>query len=379
MKKLIFFCAFIAFFFLFGILVSFFLDYQFLDNFLVSLSKVKWFFVILSCVFAFICGIFIHESGHLVSFLIDHIKIRCFAVLLFVFFKDNTTKKYKFRINFSLLKILGGFVVPDLPEVNDKNYDDIRRSFSKSLINGPLFSYFSLGIFIFSFIISFIFLGGSFFLGFIFYFDIIYLIFVLLATKSFNLNNGFFFGDRYAYKKILSDEDFFLATLLSYQTFSLNIQEQTNAFLINKVKQILKEKPYSLFSESLIIYYIDSLIFDGLEPDITVNIDSVVRKQDSIQLAYYKVLFNYVFSGDNSFNESYSKFKEYYEFIENSIEDRYLKLLEHNICEFDNSEILLDEDNYWPENGLFSFLIDEFSDFKKYVKRIDKKYKIDEI
>ena len=91
--------------------------------------------------FAYFISVLLHELTHLIAFRVKGIKVKALLVLFFVVFLDD--HKWRIKLNFKLLKLGGGMVIPQITSIKeDKTYYKIADGISTSLIAAPIFTCF---------------------------------------------------------------------------------------------------------------------------------------------------------------------------------------------------------------------------------------------
>ena len=310
--------------------------------------------------------IIVHETGHIVGFINKKTKIKAVMMLcLLIFKKDN---HFYTRVHLGLLRLVGGFVVPEIKEINEDNYEDYRKVFAHSIKLGPIFSTIFVSLMLVLLLVSMIVFPGSAFTGVMFYSNIMSFVMYLIVLKSFNVQYQQIYGDAVSAKKIITDDDFYFATILSY--YGLSEDESSDAFMFDRIVKRLLDAKKSSYTKDFIIYYLFAVLFDGQEEnkDIKINLSVNQFGFHEIEEVYLHTLYAY--------KNNRSEYLSLYNFL-NSINVNnknlyyFRALLKYNIGEEENSEYLLDKNSFdFSAFFPFYYFVDFFSDYRKMVKRI---------
>lgn len=268
-------------FFIIGFLMSFLIHSGLWNKLIMGFKSINIFLAILLILIFFFLVILIHELGHLFSFLANGIKIRALYVLCFIF--KRTKKGFKFEIYLPFLKLLGGIVVPELPNIrNDEEYKTVKTKFSKALIAGPMISlYYSILVTIL-FILSWTLTNNSFLIGFTACYFIITFLLTIIVMLSSKIHTNEIYGDFIAYKKMKDDELFQLNQIVQYITFRLEEDLLTTNYLIKRMEDYIKNNnvSYDLFSINLYSQYLNIILF---KEDISVS-NEIINKIEEYKI-----------------------------------------------------------------------------------------------
>ncbi len=151
----------------------------------------------------------LHELTHLFSFVFSGYKNDVIIILFLIFYKNNN--KWKIKIDFRLLALGGGLVMPNLGRIESENdFNKAKKATLISLLAAPLFTLIS-GILLF--LLTFIFFYKiPFLVPIAFYTLLLSLLFTLLSSKSTDQ----IYGDFKAYQKVKSDSAFALLIISQY-------------------------------------------------------------------------------------------------------------------------------------------------------------------
>ncbi len=154
--------------------------------------------------------IIVHEVGHFIIYAVNKIDISYFYIFPFEFNMENS----KMNKSFGKIKPYMGLVIPEVNEINDENYADLRKTICKSLILGPAANFIAAIICLCGMNYNDMFMYGLF----------INVIMVIMCLSK----NEYVYGDFYAYKYIKESEMFYLRILYSYCEFSKNEHQDIN-------------------------------------------------------------------------------------------------------------------------------------------------------
>lgn len=332
-----------------GFIMSFLIHSQLWNLLIVSLSNFNIFLYLLLPLLFFSLVIFVHELSHLISFVVSKIKIRAIFVLIFGLYK-NKDRKWRFIVVPKNIKMLGGFVVPDLPVINsDQGYDDVKNKFAKALLAGPIGSLIYAVLIIIIFILTWFLTNNLFWIAFNFLNMIVTILITVLVFISSKLSSDQFYGDFVAYKKFETDQVFHMSQIDQYIGFSLNETKDTYEYLYNKITNYyinLATAQYTVFDYSLL----QTQISLNLDKDILdLRLDFLIDKYDPFYLSrakgglelaflisayYYKkgnvekayVLFNHIKGAKNKHYTTEDQqliIKEYEHFINLANNEQY--------------------------------------------------------
>jgi|SRR5690625_3803170 len=279
-----------------GLLFSFLIHNGYMYKLTSGLKIIKWYLYPLIILFVFFLVILIHELGHLFSFLLNGIKIRAIFVLIFVLMKDPKGK-WKFKVDFSNIKLIGGIVVPNLDNITDeKLLNKNRRSFEKALIAGPNISIFYFVVSFLSFIIFWFLTSYNLLIALLFINFIITTLMTTLIILSSRLNTNELYGDYVARRLFKENDTFALLQLIQYLGFSLKDTEKSYEFLFNYLTNFyqLKKLSYNFFDLILTTNYLNLYLSnDNFKNNESIdkvikfyNINRLSRSKHGLELAY---------------------------------------------------------------------------------------------
>ena len=338
--------------------------YRFVDG----LKTLSWYEYPIWLVLTFMITLTFHELGHLVCMVVQGIKIR--ALYLYMILIYRTEKGWRIKLKPKLWFLLGGFVVPDLGVIeDDETYKTIVDKFAKSLQAGPRVTIGFLCVSIIAFILAIAFDWNSGFTGILSLLMFYTIILSSLYIKSFKLSNASFYGDFVAYKKMKDDIIFQLVEISQYRSFSLIESKETDLYLFNQIKKIMKnsELKSSLFNQVLIIGYIEGVCYNGYEDDQDIQMKLMryplhphYRSEQGITLLYDIALYYYHLG---LVEKSYQLIDEIKKKANQKIDEKmrtYLELKHQHILHIaDHSEFLSQKDNFvFRLSGLFEDLVD---------------------
>lgn len=350
--------------FLFSLLVYNGYWYRFVDG----LKTLSWYDFPLILILTFMVTLTIHELGHLISMVLQGVKIR--ALYLYMILIYRTKKGWRVKLKPKLWFLLGGFVVPDLGVIEDDDtYQKIVTKFAKSLQAGPRVTIVFLCVTIIAFLMSIAFNWHEAFIGFLSLFTAYTIILSSLYIKSFKLSNNSFYGDFVAYKKMNSDVMFQLVEISQYRSFSLIESKETDKFLFEKTKEIIKnhELRSSLFHQVIIIAYIEGVCYNAFDDDEEIRMKIMryplqphYRNEQGITLLYDIALYYYHLG---MVEKSYQLIDDIKKKANVKIDEKmrtYLEKKHHHILNIsDQEEFLSHSENYiFRMSGLFEDLVD---------------------
>lgn len=255
-------------------------------------------YILLIPAFVFIV-ILIHELGHLISFVLNGIKIRALYVVVFVIKKDSNNK-WKFEIHPKNIKLFGGLVVPNLSPINDdEKYEETKTKFSKALIAGPNTSIGYLIFSVITFLVVWFFTDSYFWIGILNLNLIITALMTILIIVSSKLNTDELYGDYVAHDKFLKDDTFVLTQLIQYRGFSLIDSDLDDEYLYSKIENhFLNKYPgYSIFDIALVSNYLNMYNNNDEQKILDVvkryNISYLASSKHGLELAYEIAAFYY--------------------------------------------------------------------------------------
>lgn len=212
----------------------------------------------------YILSVIVHELAHYFVFVIENIKIRAVILLGCIFIKKNNKWIFKFKI--SLIRILGGIVIPDYDVVEDKGeFYKLKNKMAKAIVIAPIVSgllgclSLSFGILVLKFVPSnmkatlFMFIVGM-------------VVFSMIITISCFFQNEYMLGDFVAYKIIKNNQLFSAIQLYEYAIFSQDQYRvrKNNVFLRNLIVKELEIKLNEESKELFVIGIVDEIIQEYL-------------------------------------------------------------------------------------------------------------------
>ena len=314
------------------------------------LDYLLWFFM------TFYLSLTIHELGHFFSFVFQKVKLRALYITIFVFHK--TIKGWRFAIKPKLIVLLGGLVVPDFGDVkNEEEYNKVVNKFSKALIAAPIVTISFLVITIIAFFLSMFLIPNLTWIGISYLIMLFAIPINLLFIYSFTLSNPMFYGDFVAYKKIKTDAIFALSMIIQYSIFTLTDSEESDHYLWEKSKNILRDIQItsSQFHTMILLNYIDGVIrreesFDH-EIDIKINripIRRYLNNEQGLNLVYDIVCYHY-FNGN--VDRAYKLYDDIQKLVSDKLDEKMLSYYKNKYMHILNIEyqdqFLSNKDNYY--------------------------------
>ncbi len=216
------FLIFIVVAFLLGFLTAPLFHSGYIPEFMNSF-KVRWYIHILLILGLFLLTLALHELAHFMSFMTSGYKNDVIIILFMIFFKKEG--KWKFKIDFKLLMLGGGLVMPDLGIINnDEDFNKARKAMQKSLLVAPLFTLIS-GVLLFL-ITAIFFYKDSILVPISVYTLIFSLLYSYLSSKESNV----VLGDFKAYKRVKNDDLFAKQIMLQYMP---ELSDYYRAFIVD--------------------------------------------------------------------------------------------------------------------------------------------------
>lgn len=263
--------------FIMGFIFSFLVYQGYWYRFVDGLKTVPWYMYFLMIFITFFVTLIIHELTHLCTFVFQGIKIRALYIHMLIIYRS--TKRWHIKLKPKHIALIGGFVVPNLPAIEDEDtYQIVIHKFRMALITAPYATIFFLGLTIALFLISIAFNFSTPFIGFWSVFSLWTVIFSWLYIKSFKVSNKSYYGDFIAYEKMKNEPIFQLIQMVQYTGFSLAATEQTHSFLHQKMTDMLVENPLKqrLFEQLLMLNYMDGVMTNGFK-DHTIVHDKILK------------------------------------------------------------------------------------------------------
>lgn len=360
-----------------------FLVYTPSGNNIRSLLNIKWYYYILILIFTFYLTLTIHELGHLLSFVVNKVKIKALYLTIFVFVKIEN--KWKFKIYLPLWKLLGGLVVPNLdPITNDEEYNDTKKKFIKSLKTAPIVTYSYFGLAIIMIIIMSFFSKASFLMSFLYIHFIFVIPLSVIYILSFKLNTNNMYGDLVAIKKIKEDEIFTYSQLYQYASFSSFENKKMNKYFYDKAIDILKGERnyYNFFTKNVLLIYLTKVIEENYETNDLIHRNILKTnflsfKKDELTYTLIHALIAYYYN-NNEVVRAYEMFFT----VKNtkiSLDEKLINYMNNktgHLINYENNDIFLNNDeniyigDYWIFKPLFPNL---YEDLKQTHKKLDYK------
>lgn len=227
-----------------GFLHAFMYHVGMIEKLRLAFITIKWYMYFIYFFLTFLMTLTIHELGHLVSFVIQGIHIRALHIFIFVFYKNNN-QRWKFKVDFKLIKMLGGLVVPDLGKIaTEETYQDVVLKFKRALIAGPNTTKWFLYLYSVIAIILFVFTNNHVFNGILMINGLFVVLLSLLYLKASKLHTDQFYGDYVAFDQMGKDAFFTFSQIDQYLEFSSIKEEETQHFLYLKAKDLIEKYPY---------------------------------------------------------------------------------------------------------------------------------------
>lgn len=256
----------LAFAFLVGFIFSFLVYQGYWYRFVDGLKTVAWYMYFLMIIITFFVTLIIHELTHLFTFVFQGIKIRALYIHMLIMYRSP--KGWRIKIKPKHFSLIGGFVVPNLPEIKDEQtYHNVIDKFRNALITAPYATIIFFILTILLWIVSIAFDFSASFIGFWSVFSLWTTIFSWLYMKSFKLSHKSFYGDFVAYDKMKNDDVFQLIQMVQYTGFSLESSTDTQFFLHQRITDMLVDKPIrqKIFDQILLLSYIDGVTSSGYQ------------------------------------------------------------------------------------------------------------------
>jgi len=346
-------------FFIFGFIVSFLIHNGLWSKLTKGFGVIPFYIYPLLVIFIFFIVILVHELGHLLSFVVSKVKIRALLVLGLVF--KRTKKGFKFEFFTPLIKLLGGLVVPELPNVGDDDeYNTLVEKFSKALIAGPMISLYYFIFITVIFIFIWVYSNNSILIGIFALNFIVTFILTILIMLSSKVHTNILYGDFVAYDKMKNDELFQLNQITQYMSFKLEEDSETNEYLINKIKNYIKDNSikYNMFTMNLYSQYISLILHSDVnhydskvdEKIRAYQIKRLINNDFGIELAYLISAYYYRFK---KVDDAYMTFNRILEIDNKKTDSKEVLLLNlryaHLLNIKDNTLELIKEENLYTD------------------------------
>lgn len=331
-----------------------------------SLFKLPFYFQILIFLLSFFLSVFLHELTHLIAFVMNGMKIKALLVLFFVLSKNEG--KWHFKLNFKLLKLGGGMVMPEIDSIKEElSYYRYAKAISKSLIAAPLFTIIYTALIV---IMNLVFFHTS---SFFTPFSLYTLLFGVLFTLTSNISTDEIYGDFKAYKKF-NEDPLFKASIITQYTNNLS------SYHLKMLETQIEKYPVSDFPNEILpilstLY--DYYVFQEDEwvvPLITrasyihthaFLIKRFVRKESYIPLAQYILYFLVRYGMKDKADTLFVHFKTQLEALKLPVITKtyIMKQTEHVLGYADHSAYLKETKHISPSR--FSFVFEGIPDFFK--------------
>lgn len=359
---------------IFGFMMSVFIHTGLWEKLFESFRNFSgWWYLLFPVLIIFIT-ILVHELGHLISFRIQGIKIRALFIFIFVVYK-NKDNKLRAKIYLKNAKLIGGFVVPNLPRIeSNEDYNEVRKNFVKALIDGPVASIVYYALSVIAFALVWIFTSSYFLIALLCLNFLMTSLLTFIIMKSSQLNTDNIYGDFVAYRKMKEDDLFALAQINQYTEFSLVTTKETEKYLNQRIVTLFNENSssrYNIFTYALLGSYISSVLSDeneNLELNEYIdgfNVSIMASSKHGREIAY---LISAYFYKHKDVKKAYELFTRI-----NNTNNRHLKE-EHLIMiekEYEHLLNLATNDNYFEEHK--DVYISEF-DIMAPIIDLDKVY-----
>lgn len=218
--------------------------------------KIKWYFHIIMFFGSLFLTLALHELTHLFSFVASGYKNEAIIILFLLFYKNNN-KKWRLKIDFNLLLLGGGMVMPDFGDINDENdYNRALKAMRQSLLAAPLFTLLS-GLILF--VVTLIFFHtNNILVPLSLYILLFSLFYTYLSSKEANQA----YGDFKAYQKLKEPSPFSTLLIMQYSTLTPFFKEKLSAHLANQIPV-----NHDLVSLGFFNVLLDEAIFEKNELD----------------------------------------------------------------------------------------------------------------
>jgi len=365
--------------FIFGFVLSFFMDQGITTLFFSSLKEIPWYVYILGFILVFYLTLTIHELGHLISFKVQGVKIRALYLTIFVFVKEN--EKLKFKIHPKLWVLFGGLVIPDLAKIESKeDYENTVKIFRNALISAPITTIIYMILSILAFLLSMIFMDASLLLGLI----ILHMIYVTLLSSlyiyTFKLNTQSLYGDVVAYRKMKEDPIFTFAQISQYTEFSSETSEKEKRFIFDMATDILSVAPKmnDFFIQHILLYYLEGIIKQDypinavVESKINqINMHAFVRNEEGLFAYHEIILHDYKLK---NVEKAYDKYDKVSQLQRKKIDQQLTIYLNHKTAHQihlkDHQQFLENKQNiYIGDHWIFEPVIDPY---QAYLEDLNK-------
>lgn len=219
---------------------------------------------------SFFAVVLCHELAHTLAFLIKGIKPKLILVLMFVFYRSD---RWHLKIDFKLLLLGGGIVMPEFNPLESKNdIDKYQKATTYSLLFAPIFTIVSASILLL--------------LNVLFWYHVPSLTVVSLYVALFSafftytstLSAAGMFGDFVAYKKVTTDPVFGLSIVSQY------VDDMT-PFHYQIIKETLFRQPMYDFKLHLLNFY-GVLLEKGIHTDTEMDSDLLEKTKTLVGQVY---------------------------------------------------------------------------------------------
>ncbi len=299
--KLIKIATYLMFSFMVGFLVAFFIYNQTFLKLIDSFKIIPWWGYFLIVFIMFMLTLALHELTHALIFRIQGVKIKAVYLFIFKFIKKN--KVFIPSIDFRLAILGGGLVVPDLnPITNEEEYNKISKIFAKSLIAAPIATIVFMILMIIADFFMILFVSNLFVLGVFTLSTIATVLLSLLYIASSKVSTDQIAGDFVAHDKMLNDELFRLNAISSYLVFNNKSEEESKAFINNKIINYLlkNNQSYNALNQIFLINHLADVVFENEIPNeiiekrvLNLNMNLLAKTENGVELGYLIVFRKY--------------------------------------------------------------------------------------
>lgn len=319
-------------------------------------KAIRWFYYLPLIILFFFLVIFVHELGHFFSFIFQGIKIRAFFIFLLAFV--NNKDGFKIKIHLPFLKLVGGMVVPELPNIrNEEEYEIIVRKFSKALIWGPKTSFLYFLLIMITFITLWFTKSNPILIGIFALAFIVTMLLTILVMLSSKVHTDTIYGDFAAYDKMLEDKSFQLVQVSQYITFRNTTDFKTNEFLLNKMTKAILSKglSYKPFDLGIIDAYIRLIIYSDGKLNATKEVVDKINKyritsltvnKHGLETAYLIAALNYYNNDPTKAYTTYNAIKLHRNRHHSNSAKELLELKYEHLLNFNNNADILTLEEY---------------------------------
>lgn len=256
-----------------SVLIIILIDYffpTFLKTWLGGYLQIPFYYHLVYFIGSFFLVVLCHELSHALAFWMKGIHPKLILVLMFIFFKSD---RWHLKIDFKLLLLGGGIVMPEFKPLESKSdIDHYQRATAFSLLFAPIFTIISASILLF--------------LNVFYWYDhptvTVFSLYVALFSAFFTytstLSAAGMFGDFVAYKKVTSDPIFGLSIVSQY------VDDMT-PFHYQVIKETLFTQPMYDFKLHLLNFY-GVLLEKGIHSDSEMDPDLLEKTKILVGQVY---------------------------------------------------------------------------------------------